>query len=329
MRSSLIPFALLFAAALAVPQPFTPAPEREQKCTAKPKIMWKTETKTKTSIKTKFEDKTVYVTKPPVTKTGTTTTVVTITETFTKTPTVAPEVKSTTSAAPPDEGYGDDGYGDDSYDDTPATPEAMTSTTIFSQPSTMVGGAASTPASSNGDTSLFSIKDTPSSTSTPSPSPSPASTSSASPSPSPSPSSTTSSAPASTATGSDKDTCLSEHNKWRGQHGAPPLTWSDELASFAENWSKDCTMHHSTADYGENLAMGSKDIASAISMWMDEAKDYNPNNALSAAHFSQVIWKATTELGCYNRKCDNGDYLVCEYKAAGNVVGAFAANVQV
>ncbi|KAK6495946.1 hypothetical protein TWF481_002991 [Arthrobotrys musiformis] len=55
--------------------------------------------------------------------------------------------------------------------------------------------------------------------------------------------------------------------------------------------------------------------------------------AASTSHFTQVIWKGTSELGCYNRKCGGGQYLMCGYKASGNIVGDngkyFSENVQI
>ena len=53
---------------------------------------------------------------------------------------------------------------------------------------------------------------------------------------------------------------------------------------------------------------------------------------MSTGHFTQLIWKATSEIGCYNRQCGGSQYLMCEYKTPGNVVGDngryFNENVQ-
>lgn len=55
--------------------------------------------------------------------------------------------------------------------------------------------------------------------------------------------------------------CLSAHNKYRAQHGAPPLKWSSKLASDAEKWAKQLVklnrLQHYSGDDGENLAYAS------------------------------------------------------------------------
>lgn len=48
----------------------------------------------------------------------------------------------------------------------------------------------------------------------------------------------------------------------------------------------------------------------------------------SVGHFTQLVWKNTTTVGCGAADCnDAGWLLVCEYNPAGNVVGQFASNV--
>lgn len=95
---------------------------------------------------------------------------------------------------------------------------------------------------------------------------------------------------------SDIDQYLTAHNTIRAQHGAAPLTWSDELASKAQQWSNGCIFKHSGGTLGpfggetsfhallaltssdkqtlsENLAAGtgsSYDIAAAVKSWTDE-----------------------------------------------------------
>ena len=55
--------------------------------------------------------------------------------------------------------------------------------------------------------------------------------------------------------------CLNAHNKYRAQHGAPPLKWSSKLASDAEKWAKQLVklnrLQHYSGDDGENLAYAS------------------------------------------------------------------------
>lgn len=46
-------------------------------------------------------------------------------------------------------------------------------------------------------------------------------------------------------------------------------------------------------------------------------------------HFTQVVWKDSTHVGCGSAKCDNlGYYMtVCNYSPPGNVRGAYGDNV--
>ena len=69
---------------------------------------------------------------------------------------------------------------------------------------------------------------------------------------------------------------LDQHNKARAQHGADPLTWSSELAAYAETYASDCQWPHSGGPYGENLAAGTNSLTAtnSVDMWMDEVGGY-------------------------------------------------------
>jgi hypothetical protein len=56
--------------------------------------------------------------------------------------------------------------------------------------------------------------------------------------------------------------------------------------------------------------------------------DYNAATFSGATgHFTQVVWKGTTKLGCgSNPSCGMKTY-VCQYTPPGNVMGEFADNV--
>ncbi|KAF9015338.1 CAP domain-containing protein [Cyathus striatus] len=150
-------------------------------------------------------------------------------------------------------------------------------------------------------------------------------------------SSSASASTGSTTSSSDIDAYLAGHNTVRANHGASALTWSDELASKAQQWANGCVFEHSggsLGDFGEDLAAGGGDfsITSAVKLWTDEASEYDPSNPVPS-HFTQVVWKATTQVGCAVQSCDGildgtAKYYVCEYFPAGNVIGEFAENVQ-
>ena len=39
------------------------------------------------------------------------------------------------------------------------------------------------------------------------------------------------------------------------------------------------------------------------------------------AHYTQMIWRSTTRVGCALHRSDRADFLICRYAPAGNVVG--------
>jgi len=164
--------------------------------------------------------------------------------------------------------------------------------------------------------------------------------------PAPSPPSSSSNIPVPTApTGGSSNTAiqtyLQAHNTVRSQHGAAALTWSNELGAKAQQWANGCQFKHSGGSlgpYGENLAAGTGNFSfqNGMDLWAAEASDYDPNNP-TYSHFTQVVWKGTTQVGCavatcsgiFDAKYGPAQYYVCEYNPPGNVIGQFAQNVQV
>ncbi|KAF7306661.1 SCP domain-containing protein [Mycena indigotica] len=141
------------------------------------------------------------------------------------------------------------------------------------------------------------------------------------------------------ASNADVQAYLKGHNSIRAKHGAVDVTWSNEAAAKAQQWADLCTNQHSggtLGPFGENLAAGtgSYSISEAVKDWTDEVTDYNPGNP-KPSHFTQVVWKATTQIGCAVQTCSGifpgfgpAQYYVCEYSRQGNVIGQFGQNVQ-
>jgi uncharacterized protein YkwD len=131
---------------------------------------------------------------------------------------------------------------------------------------------------------------------------------------------------------------LEEHNRYRAQHCAPPLTWSSELADAAEQWARElqgrsCPLQHSRLPHGENLAAGTAgalDAKRVVDLWYEEIEDYNfesPGFSMQTGHFTQLVWASTRELGCANVTCPGMDLWICHYSPAGNTLDFFDENV--
>jgi uncharacterized protein YkwD len=61
---------------------------------------------------------------------------------------------------------------------------------------------------------------------------------------------------------------------------------------------------------GENLAAGYANASNAVDAWADERTAYdfnNPGFSESTGHFTQVVWKATTTVGCGRVDCEGKD----------------------
>ncbi|KAL4802795.1 CAP domain-containing protein [Aspergillus unguis] len=155
-----------------------------------------------------------------------------------------------------------------------------------------------------------------------------------------------------------KSSVLDTTNAYRAVHNASDLTWNDTLAGFAKDWAETCWWKHSGGPYGENLAYGYTNATAAVAAWGAEASLYDFSKPTGfteeTGHFTQLVWKATREVGCAAVDCGltdldvdgggNGDgggrkraqgwYVVCEYVPGGNIIGArdsleyFRVNVQ-
>ena len=72
-------------------------------------------------------------------------------------------------------------------------------------------------------------------------------------------------------------------------------------------------------ELGENLAQGgpynSFSTDQLFQMWANEKQNYTYNNAPSSnnAHYTQIVNKNVTEIGCGCANCSNQKFCVCRY----------------
>jgi len=133
------------------------------------------------------------------------------------------------------------------------------------------------------------------------------------------------------------------HNAYRAKHCAPPLTWSDSLASSASAHAATCQgLTHSTDPGGENIARWTNDVdgvnpeihkqdatdkqkdwQDAVDGWYNEVTDpgftwpATGNNQPGTGHFTQMIWVSNTEVGCGRFDCGDRQVIVCQYLPGG------------
>ncbi|GLC39800.1 hypothetical protein PLESTM_000943500 [Pleodorina starrii] len=125
--------------------------------------------------------------------------------------------------------------------------------------------------------------------------------------------------------------------------------WSASLANYALAWARNlasqgCALRHGgNGNAGQNLyAVRGNTAMSCVSAtdgWYNEVSQYkftrrpwtdNQPNFSNIGHFTQLVWKSSTQLGCGAAKGANNCYVVaCHYSPAGNMVGdsSFYANV--
>lgn len=128
---------------------------------------------------------------------------------------------------------------------------------------------------------------------------------------------------------------LNEHNKYRKMHQVSELKWSAKIAKSAQDYANTCPNGHSNTNYGENLAYSTalQTENDVVKRWYDEVDKYdfsNPKFNTQTGHFTQIVWKNTTEIGCGQKSNCGGkwkDIVVCQYNPAGNYQRQFGANV--
>jgi hypothetical protein len=139
-----------------------------------------------------------------------------------------------------------------------------------------------------------------------------------------------------------RQTVLNAHNQARYRFGVPALAWSDELAAEAMNHAQVMAQtgvynHDQTPGRrkkaGENLWRGQRGVFSydvMIGVMIAEAQHFRagvfPDNSRTGewhdvAHYTQIVWPTTTNVGCALASSATTDYFVCRYSPTGNKDG--------
>ncbi|MBA3539627.1 MAG: hypothetical protein H0T79_08345 [Deltaproteobacteria bacterium] len=122
----------------------------------------------------------------------------------------------------------------------------------------------------------------------------------------------------------------------------PPLQWDPELAAYAAAWAAQCIdtaapaglIDHNEARQGvagyayigENIfgSGGAATAQGATTTWSAEKSNYmyaTNSCAGICGHYTQIVWRATTHVGCALQNCAGlqyGSTIVCDYGPGGN-----------
>lgn len=134
---------------------------------------------------------------------------------------------------------------------------------------------------------------------------------------------------------------LQAHNLERGRAGAASLIWSDALEAEARSWAMTLIetgrFAHDTRPHGhgENLWMGwgARHFTpeQMVDDWIEEREDYRPGafpnvsrtgDWRAVGHYTQLIWRGTTHVGCAVATRDDRSILACRYSPPGNIDGS-------
>lgn len=123
---------------------------------------------------------------------------------------------------------------------------------------------------------------------------------------------------------------------------APPLpllSWSAPIAQTAKIHADRCVYGHGDdAGLGQNIyasAPQGEAQTNAATSWLSEQSSYNyaANSCGSpeCGHYTQIVWRDTTQLGCAQTQCSSGSpfgskfpnwtFIVCDYSPPGNYSG--------
>lgn len=160
-----------------------------------------------------------------------------------------------------------------------------------------------------------------------------------------------------TSSGSEPSTfsgIIDSHNKVRAKHNQQPLSWSNSLAHYAQQWvnnlanTQNCEMIHRPnygggefqQKHGENLfwasalelAEGKNKVqqftpTEIVKAWAEEESfyDYQTNQCEAGqdcGHYTQMVWHESRQVGCAVAVCgDKSQVWACNYHPRGNYIG--------
>jgi uncharacterized protein YkwD len=150
------------------------------------------------------------------------------------------------------------------------------------------------------------------------------------------------------------------HNIHRSNHSVSDVTWDSGLAASALVLANRCKFEHDMdingGGYGQNIAAwASSEIGegegnkygavSVTDQWYNSEMENwsfygqaNPPEGMNIdlyGHFTQVVWKGTSKIGCATAYCPSGQmydgmnayFTVCNYDGPGNYGGEYGKNV--
>ena len=135
---------------------------------------------------------------------------------------------------------------------------------------------------------------------------------------------------------------LAGHNAERARYGIKALIWDPALAAASESYAATLA---STGNWGhspkatrvgqgENLWMGTRGafpVDAMIGGWLSERSMFRAgvfpavsttSNWADVGHYTQIISRRSTHVGCAIRANRSDEYLVCRYLPSGNLMGA-------
>ncbi|KAK7094904.1 Golgi-associated plant pathogenesis-related protein 1-like [Littorina saxatilis] len=138
---------------------------------------------------------------------------------------------------------------------------------------------------------------------------------------------------------------LAAHNQCRVQHGSPELAECEDLHRSAQSWADTLAdtgflQYNEAAGVGESIVFvdvnGQRPCGQQVTdEWYRESRHYSfnqPRWRKETIHFTQLVWKTTTQMGVGVSRVRGQDrwVIVTHYRPQGNtnMPGDFKKNVQ-